>query len=84
MEVRAHEESRDPDPLEVPGPAAEAPRPVPYRHQGSTYDQDSLRITGSRAFIDAVLSRLTALLAFVVWWGFLIGHILNDIAGFGS
>jgi hypothetical protein len=27
---------------------------------------------------------LTALLAFVVWWGFLIGHILNDIAGFGS
>jgi hypothetical protein len=26
---------------------------------------------------------LTVLLAFVVWWGFLIGHILNDIAGFG-
>ena len=27
---------------------------------------------------------LTALLAFVVWWSFLVGHILNDIAGFGS
>ena len=27
---------------------------------------------------------LTALLACIVWWGFLIGHILNDIAGFGS
>ena len=40
------------------------PRPVPYRHQGSTYDQDGIRITGSRPFIDAVLSRLTDLLAF--------------------
>ena len=27
---------------------------------------------------------LTALLAFVAWWGFLVGHVLNDIAGFGS
>jgi len=27
---------------------------------------------------------LTALLAFVVWWSFLVGHILNDIGGFGS
>ena len=41
-----------------------APRPVPYRHQGSTYAEDGIRITGSRAFIDAVLSRLTELLAF--------------------
>jgi hypothetical protein len=41
-----------------------APRPVPYRHRGSTYDQDGIRITGSRAFLDAVLSRLTDLLAF--------------------
>jgi hypothetical protein len=41
-----------------------APRPVPYRHEGSTYDQDGIRITGSRAFIDAVLSRLTDLLEF--------------------
>jgi hypothetical protein len=27
---------------------------------------------------------LTALLAFVVWWGFLVGHITNNIMGFGS
>lgn len=27
---------------------------------------------------------ITALLAFIVWWSFLVGHVLNDIAGFGS
>lgn len=27
---------------------------------------------------------LTVLLAFVVWWAFLVGHILNNIRGFGS
>jgi hypothetical protein len=27
---------------------------------------------------------LTAMLAFVVWWNFLVGHILNNIRGFGS
>lgn len=27
---------------------------------------------------------LTSLLAFIVWWGFLIGHILNNIRGFGQ
>ena len=27
---------------------------------------------------------LTAILAFIVWWGFLTGHVLNDIKGFGS
>jgi len=27
---------------------------------------------------------LTALLAFVVWWNFLAGHIVNNIRGFGS
>ncbi len=37
-------------------------RPVPYRHEGSTYTQDGIRITGSEAFIDSVLSRLTDLL----------------------
>jgi hypothetical protein len=29
-------------------------------------------------------SVLTAILAFVVWWNFLVGHILNNIRGFGS
>jgi hypothetical protein len=27
---------------------------------------------------------LTALLAFIVWWNFLVGHIINNIRGFGS
>jgi hypothetical protein len=27
---------------------------------------------------------LTAILAFVTWWGFLVGHVLNNIVGFGS
>jgi hypothetical protein len=27
---------------------------------------------------------LTGLLAFIVWWSFLIGHVMADIMGFGS
>jgi hypothetical protein len=27
---------------------------------------------------------LTAILAFAVWWGFLTGHVINNIRGFGS
>ena len=27
---------------------------------------------------------LTAILAFIVWWGFLVGHISNNVRGFGS
>ena len=27
---------------------------------------------------------LTAILAFIVWWGFLTGHVVNNIMGFGS
>jgi hypothetical protein len=27
---------------------------------------------------------LTLLLAFIVWWAFLVGHVLNNIGGFGS
>ena len=34
------------------------PAVVPYVHEGSTFAQDGVRITGSQAFIDAVLSRL--------------------------
>ena len=26
---------------------------------------------------------LTLILAFIVWWGFLIGHVMNNIMGFG-
>ena len=27
---------------------------------------------------------ITATLAFIVWWSFVVGHILNNIRGFGS
>jgi hypothetical protein len=27
---------------------------------------------------------LTAVLAFIIWWGFLVGHVMNNIIGFGS
>jgi hypothetical protein len=41
-----------------------------------------------RSPLDAAHARtraiLTALLAFVVWWNFLVGHVLNNIRGFGS
>ena len=40
------------------------PIPVPYKHTGSTYDQDGIRITGSPKFIDSVLSRLKDLLQY--------------------
>lgn len=40
------------------------PRPVPYKFVGSTYAEDGIRITGSRAFVDQVLSRITDLLVF--------------------
>ena len=40
------------------------PRPsaVPYKHQGSTYAEDGIRITGSREFIDSMLNVLRHLL----------------------
>lgn len=34
----------------------------PYKHQGSTYAEDGIRLTGSMEFIDSVLSRLKDLL----------------------
>jgi hypothetical protein len=35
---------------------------------------------------DSVRSRaiLTAILAIIVWWSFLIGHVLNNLRGFGA
>jgi len=38
-------------------------------------------LSGEHARTRAVL---TALLAFVVWWNFLVGHVLNNVRGFGS
>ncbi len=41
-----------------------SPKPVRYTHAGSTYAEDGIRITGSRAFVDSVLSRLKDLLGY--------------------
>ena len=27
---------------------------------------------------------LTSMLAFIVWWSFLVGHVMNDLRGFGG
>ena len=27
---------------------------------------------------------LTAILAFIVWWNFLVGHVINNVRGFGA
>lgn len=40
------------------------PAVIPYKHEGSTYAEDSIRITGSRTFIDSVLSRIKDLLEY--------------------
>jgi hypothetical protein len=40
------------------------PKPVRYTHEGSTYAEDGIRITGSKAFVDSVLSRLKDLLVY--------------------
>jgi hypothetical protein len=40
------------------------PSAVPYKWKGSTYAQDGIRITGSRKFVDQVISNLTGLLAY--------------------
>ena len=40
------------------------PSPVPYKHKGSTYAEDGIRITGSRRFVDQVISNLKSLLTF--------------------
>ena len=48
----------------LPKRAALEPRAIPYKQGGSTYGLDGVRIEGSREFIDAVLGRLSDLLAF--------------------
>ena len=38
--------------------------PIRYDHQGSTYAEDGIRITGSKEFIGSVLPRLKELLSY--------------------
>jgi len=40
------------------------PVAVPYKHSGSTYGEDGIRIDGSIEFIDSVLSRIQDLLEY--------------------
>lgn len=40
------------------------PQIVPYKHVGSTYDEDGIRLTGSCEFIDSVLAVLKPLLRY--------------------
>ncbi len=40
------------------------PKAVLYRHAGSTYAEDGVRITGSKVFVDSVLSRLKDFLTY--------------------
>ena len=37
-------------------------RPIAYKHKGSTFDEDGIRILGTPEFIDAVLSRIKDLI----------------------
>jgi len=46
----------------LPQSAPLKPRPIRYKHTGSTYGYDGVRIEGSPEFIDAVLGRLKDLL----------------------
>jgi hypothetical protein len=40
------------------------PTVIPYKHKGTTFDEDGIRITGKLKFIDSVLSRLKDLLSY--------------------
>jgi hypothetical protein len=40
------------------------PQAIRYKHEGSTYGHDGIRIEGSPEFIDGILSRLQDLLAY--------------------
>ena len=31
-----------------------------------------------------IAAALTTILGFIVWWNFLVGHVVNDVRGFGS
>jgi hypothetical protein len=44
-------------------------------------------ISWRRPFADErgrAAAAITTILGFIVWWSFLVGHVVNDIKGFGS
>lgn len=50
--------------LNLPDNQSLQPQQVPYKHEGSTFAEDGIRITGSQEWIDSVLSHLKPLLKF--------------------
>ena len=64
----------------------------PVRHQGALRRHRAgaaaglLGLLATAAADDSSPPRaaLTTILAFIVWWSFLIGHVLNNIKGFGE
>jgi hypothetical protein len=58
-EILAHWQGLEEKPASTIHPCA-----VMYRHEGSTFDEDGIRITGSQKFIDSILSVLKPLLRF--------------------
>ena len=40
------------------------PHPIPPNHKGSTYNQDTIRITGSSHFINSVLAQIKELIRY--------------------
>ena len=48
----------------MPAGSALNAKPIPYDHEGSTIQEDGIRITGSKEFISGVLSRLKDFLTY--------------------
>lgn len=46
----------------LPAQPLKSPRAIPYKHSGSTYGADGIRIEGCREFIDSVLAQIKPLL----------------------
>lgn len=46
----------------LPSQSILAPESIPYKHRGTTYGADGIRIEGRREFIDSVLAQLKTLL----------------------
>ena len=47
----------------LPDQGVTMPHAIPYKHRGTTYGADGIRIEGRREFIDSILAQLKPLLA---------------------
>lgn len=46
----------------LPDQSVKTPDPIAYKHRGTTYGADGIRIEGTREFIDSILAQLKPLL----------------------